>query len=155
MDFVEATADQDDIIVRHYMAIWESYGTPPDQLQVDAEAIVRNFLVSGREERSLASFIAFDGVVAAGSASCQLHSMPYPAVVKSERMLPGYIWAVYVAPQYRRQGISKTLTRMAVDHLRRAGCTDVVLHSSEAGEALYRGLGFKPASEMRLKFGDK
>ena len=154
MEYREATAEHDDIVVSHYLAIWESYGTPPDHLRQDAWAVVSEFLDDGRRNRKLASFIAFDGTTAAGSASCQLHMMPYPTVLKAEHMLQGYIWSVYVDPAYRRRGVSKRLTSMAIEYLRGIGCTGVVLHSSEVGESLYRGLRFEVGREMRLKFGD-
>jgi ribosomal protein S18 acetylase RimI-like enzyme len=79
-----------------------------------------------------------------GSASCQLHLMPYPAVLEAEHMLQGYIWSVWVEPGYRRQGISSKLVSMAVDYLRTLGCTGVVLHSSEAGRSVYERLGSSP-----------
>ena len=153
MEFVRAKPEHDDILIEHYLAIWESYGTPRNHLRADAGEVVHSFLTDGRQNRHLASFIAFDGKIPAGSVSCQLQTLPYPAVLKSQHMLQGYIWSVYVDAPYRRQGISKNLTSMAVEHLRDIGCTGVVLHSSEVGEPLYRSLGFELAREMRLKFG--
>ncbi|MDP9812198.1 ribosomal protein S18 acetylase RimI-like enzyme [Rhizobium tibeticum] len=152
MQYRKATPEDDDVLVRHYLAIWESYGTPADHFRADAEAVIGQFLEEGRRDRALASFIAFDGGIAAGSASCQLHQMPYPAALKSEHLLQGYVWSLFIDPAYRRQGVSKKLMFMILDHLRDIGCTGIVLHSSEAGEALYRSLGFEIAREMRLKF---
>jgi GNAT superfamily N-acetyltransferase len=62
----------------------------------------------------------------------------------------GYIWHVFVVAAARRQGVATRLVERAVDHLRSIGCTKAVLHSSDAGEAVYRQLGFQIAKEMRL-----
>ncbi|WP_244441723.1 hypothetical protein [Rhizobium grahamii] len=58
MNFVRAVPEQDDIIVAHYLAIWESYGTPRENLRPNPRAIVLDFLQTGREQFELASFIA-------------------------------------------------------------------------------------------------
>ncbi|MBC2774986.1 GNAT family N-acetyltransferase [Rhizobium sp. AQ_MP] len=152
LQYVLASAEHDHIVIAHYFAIWESYGTPPEYLRTDADQVARSFLEHGRSERKLASFIAMDGDKPAGSVSCQLHMVPYPAVLKQEHMLHGYIWTVYTDPAYRGQGIAKKLMALAVEHLKDIGCTTIVLHSSDAGEKLYRGMGFEMAKEMRLKF---
>lgn len=141
MQYILANEDHDHIVIAHYFAIWESYGTPKDYLREDADQVARSFLQQGRSERMLASFIAMDGDKAAGSISCQLHMVPYPAVLKQEHMLHGYVWSV-----------AKRLMALALDHLKAVGCTTIVLHSSDAGETLYRSLGFQMAKEMRLKF---
>ena len=153
MEFLMATPQQDDILVGHYLAIWESYGTPADHFDADAERNVRRFIEDGRGHRQLATFLAVDGDTAAASVSCQLHLSPYPTVLKPSVHLHGYIWSVFVQPSYRRQGISRRLTQLAVDYLRSIGCTTVVLNASDAGEPVYASLGFEMAKEMRLKFG--
>lgn len=153
MEFLTATPAQDDILVRHYLAIWKSYGTPADHFDVKPADQVGRFIEDGRALRQLATFLAFDGNTAAGSVSCQVNLSPYPEVLKPAIHKHGYIWSVYVEPNYRRQGISRHLTLLAVDYLRSIGCTAVVLHASDAGEPMYRSLGFEPAKEMRLKLG--
>jgi ribosomal protein S18 acetylase RimI-like enzyme len=152
MEFLKAMPRQDETLIRHYLAIWDSYGTPRDHFDVEPDAKVRRFIEEGRDRRELATFLAMDGKTAAGSVSCQVHLSPYPDVLKPTVHKHGYIWSVFVEPHYRRQGISKRLTQLAVDHLRSIGCTAVVLHASDAGEPVYASLGFQPAKEMRLKF---
>jgi ribosomal protein S18 acetylase RimI-like enzyme len=152
MEFVPARPDQDEIVASHYMAIWESYGTAPEKLREDSLEIVHAFLREGRDRHELASFIAFDGQLAAGSVSCCLNIKAYPTVLKREHSHEGYIWSVYTDPAHRGQGIARRLVKMAVDHLERCRCTSVVLHTSEAGKKLYADLGFERTTELRLKF---
>lgn len=152
MEFLKATPQQDAILIGHYLAIWDSYGTPRDHFDVEPEAKVRCFIEEGRDRGELATFLAKDDNTAAGSVSCQVLLSPYPDVLKPTVHKHGYIWSVFVEPQYRRKGISRRLTQLAVDYLLSIGCTAVVLHASEAGEPVYASLGFQPAKEMRLKF---
>jgi len=151
MDIRMAKPSEDEILVGHYLTIWDSYGTPPEHYRSDAAARILSFIRSGREERRLTSFLAVvDGDIA-GSASCQLHQSPFPEVIRPEQRLHGYIWSVYVADAFRRRGIASALTDKAVDYLKSIGCTTAVIHASDAGERVYRAAGFELAKEMRLK----
>lgn len=147
-----AKPSEDEILVGHYLKIWDSYGTPPEHYRSDAAARILSFIRSGREERRLTSSLAVvDGDIA-GSASCQLHQSPFPEVIRPEQRLHGYIWSDYVADAFRRRGIASALTDKAVDYLKSIGCTTAVIHASDAGEPVYRAAGFELAKEMRLKF---
>ncbi|WP_064696713.1 GNAT family N-acetyltransferase [Rhizobium aegyptiacum] len=152
MDIRVATPDEDEILVGHYLKIWDSYGTAPEHYRPDAAARVLSFLRSGRDERRLTSFLAIADDEIAGSVSCQLQQSPFPEVIRPEQRLHGYIWSVYVAEAFRRRGIALALTNRAVDYLKSIGCTTAVIHASDAGEPVYRSAGFEPAKEMRLKF---
>lgn len=141
---------EDDLLVEHYRALWDSYNTPPDDYRPDAEDQVRLFLREGRARHQLATFFAeVDGTIA-GSSSCQLQVPPYPNVIKPALRFFGSIWHVYVLPDFGRRGIGRALTQAAVDHLRQLGCTTAVLNASDAGEPLYASMGFARAKEMRL-----
>jgi ribosomal protein S18 acetylase RimI-like enzyme len=151
MDIRMATPDEDEVLVGHYLKIWDSYGTLPEHYRPDAASRIMAYIRSGREERRLASFLAIvDGEIA-GSASCQLHQSPFPEIIQPAQRLHGYIWSVYVAEAFRRRGIALALTNKAVDYLKSLGCTTVVIHASDAGEPVYRTAGFELAKEMRLK----
>jgi GNAT superfamily N-acetyltransferase len=146
----ESGPDEDEILVRHYRALWDSYGVGEEFIRPDAEQVVRDFIKAGRDHYRMAGFLALTDDNVVGSAACQLHQLPYPEVTKRSFRNFGYIWHVFVDPVARRQGIATKLVEKAVDHLRSIGCTKAVLHSSPAGEAVYQRLGFQPAMEMRL-----
>lgn len=141
----------DAVVIRHYLAIWDSYGTPPEHLLPDAEERVRAFLAEGRRERKLMAFVAEEGSRVAGSAACQVHLSPFPEVVRPENRLYGYIFHVWVEPESRRRGVARALVERCVDYLRGIGCTSIALHSSEAGMRVYEAVGFGRGPEMRLK----
>jgi len=146
----DGSADDDAILTRHYLALWEN-GTPPDHFRADAETRTLAYIAEARAEWRLGAFIAEEGSEAAGSAACQLFPSPYPDIVAPEHRLFGYIWSVYVDPRFRRRGIARALCERAIAYLDTLGCTTVVLHASEAGEPLYEQLGFELGREMRLK----
>ena len=136
MEIVEAGPADDDTLVRHYLALWDSYGTPREHLEPDAASRIVAFIQDGRQHLSLKAFLALmDGKVV-GSAACQLHRSPYPEVIMPSYRLLGYIWSVYVEPDFRQKGIAQQLMDKAIDHLKELGCTMAVLHSSNAGERL-------------------
>jgi ribosomal protein S18 acetylase RimI-like enzyme len=151
MNILEATPRDDDILIRHFLAIQESNGTPPEAIRGDARLRALDFIRHGREHRRLGAFLALiDGEVA-GSVACELRRHVYPDVVAPSHRLAGYIWSLYVEPARRRRGVARRLVERAVAHLRAVGCTSAVLHASAAGEPLYERLGFEPGREMRLK----
>ena len=105
----ESGRDEDEVLVRHYRAVWDSYGVGEEFIRPDAEQVVRDFIKAGRDHYQLAAFLALidDNVV--GSAACQLHQSPYPEVIMPSYRLLGYIWSVYVEPDFRQKGIAQQL----------------------------------------------
>ena len=61
----------------------------------------------------------------------------------------GYIRAVYIAPQYFRSGVGKTLVEACFNHLRLAGAKKAVLEvekHNQGAKAFYEALNFKPSA---------
>jgi len=154
MDIRRSSSADDPIIVEHYMALWDSYGTPQEHYRPDAHASIAEFLRDGREHRALQTFVASIDGEAAGSAGCELHRSPYPTVIQETYRRFGYVWHVFVRPEFQKRGIGRALTETAIEYLRGIGCTTITLNASEAGAPLYRSLGFATGSEMRLKLGE-
>ncbi|WP_156828735.1 GNAT family N-acetyltransferase [Rhizobium sp. 42MFCr.1] len=55
----------------------------------------------------------------------------------------------WVEQEFRGLGVATKLRSKAVAYLKSRGCTGIVLHSSKAGEALYRSLG--PSRHMNCE----
>lgn len=71
----------------------------------------------------------------------------------------GTIYNVYTAPEHRKQGIAKTLMKMAMNEAAKMDLSYLELKATEAGESLYAGLGFhnddSPYKPMKYIFTDK
>jgi len=62
-----------------------------------------------------------------------------------------YITSIYVAPEYRRQGIATRITQAAVQWAREHDCVVVRLRASDSGRRVYEVVGFTPTDEMELR----
>ena len=140
----------DDHLLGHYRAMWRDNDVTDDDLENGWQNRFLAFLVHGRAELALRSFlIEIDGRIVA-SASCQKLVSPYPRITRREFGKRGYIWGVYVEPDHRRCGLGKDLTQTCLRHLREIGCDEAVLHTSPFGRSIYQGLGFVEGTEMVL-----
>lgn len=63
----------------------------------------------------------------------------------------GYVFNVCTDPDHRRRGYSRACLTALLEWYRRRGVRTVDLRASEAGEPLYRSLGFRPTSGPTLR----
>jgi GNAT superfamily N-acetyltransferase len=137
MNVIAVGPADDPVLISHYLAIWDSYGTPKEDFVPGASDVVAHFIENSRAHSQHGGFLAVvDGEIAGSAMCCLLHS-PYPDVIKPERRLRGYIWSVFTVPSYRGRGVGKAMTERAIAHLRNVGCTHIVLHASDSGAPLY------------------
>ncbi len=146
----EAKSDKDKLIAEHFYKMWLDVGIPENGIEDNYQEIILQFIENARQKLFYQSFLAeLDGVIV-GSTSCQLYTGLYPNAIKSNYRQFGYIWGVYVEPEYRRKGIAKKLTNTAIEYLKIIGCTRVILNASPAGKAVYQSLGFVDSNAMHL-----
>jgi ribosomal protein S18 acetylase RimI-like enzyme len=146
----EATTQEDLLIAQHFYQMWRDTGVPEDAINPDWCDTTLEFIEKARQDLFYKSFVAEVDSKVVGSASCQLFTGLYPNVFKPEYRKTGYIWGVYVEPCYRRQGIAKRLTSIAVEYLKAIACTQVVLNASPAAKPVYSSLGFSEGNQMVL-----
>lgn len=144
----EATTQEDLLIAQHFYQMWQDMGIPEDAINPDWHDITLEFIDTARRDLFYKAFVAEVDDVIIGSASCQIFAGLYPNVLKPEYRKTGYIWGVYVEPSYRRQGIAKRLTSIAVEYLQAIACTQVVLNASPAGKPVYSSLNFSQSNQM-------
>lgn len=99
----------------------------------------------GREDAKYFVAVAGDRIV--GSAGALL-TEGYPSVIHGLRS--GYIFGVYVLPEYRGHGIATHLTQATVDFLRSKNARAIRLHASPFGRPIYEKMGFTPTNEMEI-----
>lgn len=85
--------------------------------------------------------------VVAGAGVQMRHLLPRPETFTEREAL---VVNVYVAPDYRRQGLARRLMTTILDWCKEQGIERVVLHPSSQGRPLYESLGFVPTNELVL-----
>ena len=149
-----ATSEFDRIIAHHFYQLWIDNDISADLIQDDWLSKTVKFMQNARQELEFQAFVAQVDNKIVGSASCQLFTGLYPAILKTQQRNYGYIWNVYVEPQYRRRGIAIELTKAAIAHLKNLNCTKAVLNASPSGKYVYEKLGFTAGNEMILNLVD-
>jgi ribosomal protein S18 acetylase RimI-like enzyme len=139
-----------DVLAEHFREMWLEIGWHPETLRDDWYEVVATFIARARAENDFAGFVAETEGAVVGTAACQLGSALYPEIRRPSVHRAGYIWGVYVRPEYRRWGLARELTQAALGHLRQRGCTRVTLHASRAGDPVYRAMGFDGTNELGL-----
>ena len=145
-----ANLQENYLIAKHLYLMWQDIGVPDDSIESNWLEITKEYIDNARQQLFYQGFIADLNNTIVGSVSCQIFAGLYPNIIKSEYRKQGYIWGVYVEPDYRRQGIAKKLMGEAIAYLKSIGCTKVILHASPQGKPLYPHLGFYENNEMRL-----
>lgn len=64
--------------------------------------------------------------------------------------LYAYLMSLYVEPTWRGRGIARRLLAESIGWARGRGITEVKLHASSQGQAIYDRMGFLETNEMRL-----
>ena len=142
---------EDPLIAQHFYQLWLDNQVPPDQILPDWQQITLQFLTTARQTLGYRSFVAEVEGQVVGSVGCQYFAGLYPLLISQDQRRYGYIWGVYVDADYRRQGIGRQLTEVAVEYLRSQHCTHAILHASPLGKPVYEQLGFTVSNEMRLE----
>lgn len=73
------------------------------------------------------------------------HLLPRPETFTEREAL---VVNVYVAPDYRRQGLARRLMITILDWCKEHGIERIVLHPSRLGRPLYESLGFAQTNEL-------
>lgn len=146
----EALASEDSIIAEHFYQMWLDNHISADSIETNWQSITLDFITQARQKLFYQGFVAEVEGRVVGSTSCQLFNGLYPLIMKAHYRQYGYIWGVYVEPEYRRNGIAKTLTKTAIQYLKSLGCTRAILHASPSGKSVYSSLGFSISNEMKL-----
>lgn len=145
-----ATPEEDPVIARHFYQMWLDNGLTPAQMESDWEALTLAYIADARERLGYQAFVAeVDGRIV-GSAGGQRFAGLYPITFTADFRRDGYVWGVYVEPEFRCRGLGRQLAEQVLAHLRSLGCTRAVLNASPSGKSVYEQLGFAPSNTMTL-----
>jgi GNAT superfamily N-acetyltransferase len=150
----QATVADVDAIVRHRVRMFMDMGElePGDAPAVESATRARLGveLVSGQY---VAWLVEAGNEVVAG-AGVLLHQY-YPNAENPRGRPTAYILNVYTEPEHRRQGLAQKLVEEILAWCRANDFPRASLHASDAGRAVYEGLGFKPSNEMRVSINQR
>lgn len=149
----EGTPEDDRAIAAHFYQLWLDNNVAPEAIRSDWKEDILGFIQQARKSLDYQSFIAEAEESIVGSVGCQQFSGLYPIPFQPNFRKDGYIWGVYVEPDFRKQGIGRALTQLSIDYLRDMGCTRAVLNASPAGKPVYERLGFQSHNSMVLELG--
>lgn len=145
-----ATPAEDALIARHFYQLWMDNQMSETDIRPDWLEVTLAFIDRVRRTLDYQSFVAEVDEQVVGSAGCQRFTGLYPLLFNSQVRADGYIWGVYVEPDYRGQGIATQLTQQTLIYLKSIGCTHAVLNASPSGKPVYTKLGFVESNLMRL-----
>lgn len=149
MDIVirRAAPEDIDLLMRWRMEVLrEVFSIPQEQLTDGLEE--ENRLYYRRELASgghIACFASVDGEIAGCGGICLYQEMPSPDNPAGKC---AYLMNIYTRPQHRKRGIGETIVRWLVKQARQRGASKIYLEASEAGKALYQGVGFVAMKNM-------
>jgi GNAT superfamily N-acetyltransferase len=146
----EAQLQDEALIGEHLYQLAKEVLVPAEFIESNYQEITQKFIANARQEMNYGGFIAEVNEKAIASVSCQLYEKPYPQIIKIERRQWGYIWGLYVEPDYRGQGIGSQLMNRAIKYLKSLGCSRAILHTSPLGKPIYERLGFTNSNELFL-----
>jgi ribosomal protein S18 acetylase RimI-like enzyme len=151
INYRKGTLADDGVIATHFYQLWLDNHVTPEAIRPNWKVEILSFITQARAALAYQSFVAEAEERIVGSVGCQVFAGLYPIPFQPDFRKDGYIWGVYVEPDFRQQGIGKTLTQLSVDYLREIGCTRAVLNASPSGQSVYERLGFQSHNAMVLE----
>ena len=148
--FREAVLKDIPVIVRHRQRMFTDIG---DDDPVVLDELCRNFTPWLEEHMKSGLYktwfaVTDSGHIAAG-AGLWLMDWP-PSFMDPKNKYRGNILNVYTEDEYRRCGLAKKLTRMAVDWCHESNIPVIILHPSDQGRPIYESMGFIKSNEMKM-----
>jgi GNAT superfamily N-acetyltransferase len=138
------------LICEHRERMFAESGRTRESLQPMTAAFER-WLSPRLDDGSYFGWMLEDaGVVIAGLGMMVIDWPPHPSHPADHRR--AYILNVFVEPEHRRNGLAKRLMTLAEEKARELGVCYAILHSTRQGHALYETLGWKPTSEMAIRW---
>ena len=143
MQYKYATADDMELLIRSREETLRAVNRLPEDYVFSEEfrEASREYFREGDQTTVLA---LEEGRIAGCATMCYIDMMPTFSHPSGRR---AHLMNVYTPPDFRRQGVGRTMVSLLIDEARDRGITEISLDATEAGRPLYRKLGFVESGE--------
>ncbi len=133
----------------------ELQGQRPASVVGELRNELTKYFITGIQNGSVIALVAVFGGKPVAYGAVVLRSVP--GDFNGSTYLEGDVLNMYTIPEARRRGICKMLLLRLIDEAQRQGVSKLALHTTAAGEKLYRSVGFhNPVYPyLELEFGKK
>ncbi len=147
----EATVRDMDVLVRHRRKMFEEIS---DATAAELDAVDRGYRRWARTRIRSGQYVAFLVQLPGGRipASGALWLMPLPPRPWTRGDRAPYLMSMYTEREDRGKGYATMVVDAAIRWAKARGHKVVILHASDEGQGIYEKAGFRPTSEMRLRF---
>ena len=147
------TSDVEAMIACRIQYLAELQGERPAAVVKALTSELTRYFTSGIQNGSVIALGAVFGGKAVAYGAVVLGSVP--GDFNSAAYVEGDVLNMYTVPEARRRGISKMLLLRLIDEAQQQGVAKLALHTTVAGEKLYRSVGFHnpvyPYLELELE----
>ncbi|KXS14505.1 acyl-CoA N-acyltransferase [Gonapodya prolifera JEL478] len=150
--FRPATEAEWPTVSANFYSMWQDMGLS-SMIVEDCATQTLKFLGSDRAtELKVCPIVAVADDKVVGSGLCQLFEGYYPLIYKTSEYREGWIWGVYVSPEYRKRGIAEQIVKTCNERLKEIGCTHSLLHAApgKPGRRVYSRMGYTDYELMEL-----
>lgn len=133
--------DIDEMILHRINYLTEMQGVRDASTIEKLKAELKAFFENGIKSGSFIALVAKYKHITLSYGAIILHTVP--GDFNCSFYLEGDILNMYTIPEARNQGISTLILKQLIAEAKLLGVTKLALHTSVAGEKLYRSAGFK------------
>lgn len=134
------TSDVEAMVACRIQYLTEMQGERPESVVDELKNELISYFTSGIQNATVIALVAIFEEKPVAYGAVVLRSVP--GDFNGAAYIEGDVLNMYTIPEARRQGISKMILLSLIDEARRQGVSKLALHTTAAGEKLYRSVGF-------------
>lgn len=134
------TRDVEAMVACRIQYIAELQGERPVSVVNELKNELISYFTSGIQNATVIALVAIFEEKPVAYGAVVLRSVP--GDFNSTAYVEGDVLNMYTIPEARRRGISKMILLGLIDEAQRQGVSKLALHTTAAGEKLYRSVGF-------------
>ena len=134
------TEDIEAMVACRIQYLTEMQGERPASVVAELKSELNRYFTSGIQNGSVIALVAVFAQKPVAYGAVVLRYVP--GDFNGTAYVEGDVLNMYTIPEARRLGISKMLLLRLIDEAQRQGVSKLALHTTAAGEKLYRSVGF-------------